>query len=161
TRALRTRPDRRRWPPAWRRDPASRAGGRHRGPWRRPCRRPGTTGCRGGPPPTSREATAPGGAPRPSSPWSGEASAQEAALTRLELEAIAKVWMRDRDQRLGALGHRFSLQVYDAVLRHHVHDVRARGGDDVARGERAHDPALALARALPGGREAHERLAAA
>src|SRR5262249_14704069 len=122
---------------------------------------PGTTEFRDGLPRWFRGAPAPAGGPRRGSPLADEALRQLGALARRTLEFLAEVGMRDLDECLRALRDRLPLQVRDAVLRHHVHDVRARRRDDVARRERAHDPALALARALVGGREAHERLAPA
>ena len=68
--------------------------------------------------------------------------------------------MREGDQSLGAFGNRSSLQVDHAVLGDDVHHVRARRRDDVAGREVEHDPALALAALLVGGRQADERLAA-
>ena len=36
---------------------------------------------------------------------------------------LAKIRMRDADQRLRPLGHRFALQVHFPILGHHIHHV--------------------------------------
>ena len=67
--------------------------------------------------------------------------------------------MGQRDEGFGAVGDGFALEVGQTVFGNHVHDVRARGGDDVAWGKLEDNAALALAFLLVGGGQAKERLA--
>src|SRR6266516_3566590 len=110
---------------------------------------------RGWPPAPGRRA--PAAVAVPSLP---EPLREQVVRARLALELLAEVGMRQRDERLHALGNGLPLEVHDPVLRDDVHDVGARRGHDVARRQRADDAALPLAALLVRRREADEGLAA-
>ena len=89
-----------------------------------------------------------------------KAARDQAVLVRLAFETLAKVRMRDADQRLGAFGDGLPLQIDHPVLGDDEHDVRAGCGHDVALSQVQHDPAAALAALVVGRGEADERFAA-
>src|SRR5262245_57707816 len=89
-----------------------------------------------------------------------KAARDQTVLVRLTFEIIAKVRMRDANQRLGAFGDRLPLQIDHPVLGDDEHDVGTGCGHDIAWRQVQHDPAAALAALVVGRREADERLAA-
>src|SRR4030095_1613347 len=87
-------------------------------------------------------------------PWSERNPARDQpVLVRLAFETLAKVRMRDADERPGAFGDRLPLQIDHPVLGDDEHDVGARRGHDVALRQAQHDPAAALAALVVGRRE--------
>ena len=74
----------------------------------------------------------------------------EAVFVRLPFEFLAEIRMCEANDGLSAFGDRLPFQIDHAELGDHIHHVGARGGHDVAGGERKHDAAAALASLFVG-----------
>src|SRR6266536_1400666 len=84
----------------------------------------------------------------------------QTVLVRLAFETLAKVRMRDADQRPGPFGDGFPLQIDHPVLGDDEHDVGTGCGDHIAWRQVQHDPAAALAALVGGLGEGDGRLGA-
>ena len=72
-------------------------------------------------------------------------------LIGLTHQVFAVIGVGNADQCQCAFGYRFAFEVDHAVLGDHIHHVGARGGHDVAVGQRQHDAAFSLPFFFIGG----------